>query len=66
MDNSDVKIDIPQYKDVYITEKDGELPKLIPTDEDGSLALDTVAVSFPGVIGLGYKCTETGLFRQLL
>nr|CAD2142315.1 unnamed protein product [Meloidogyne enterolobii] len=65
MDNSDVKIDIPQYKDVYITEKEGDLPKLIPTDEDGSLALDTVAVSFPGVIGLGYKCPETGLFRQL-
>jgi len=54
-----------KYKDVYITEKEGDLPKLIQTDEDGSLALETVVVSFPGVIGLGYKCPETGLFRQL-
>ncbi|KAL7080143.1 hypothetical protein ACQ4LE_000243 [Meloidogyne hapla] len=54
-------------QDVFVAKNiNEEGKKMLPTNHDGTLSLKTVAVSFPNVIGLEYKSTTNGFFRQLL
>nr|CAD2150336.1 unnamed protein product [Meloidogyne enterolobii] len=55
---------IPEDILVSISKNVGGDVELIPTEDDRSLALDTVAVAFPGVVSLEFKHSSGG-YQQL-
>lgn len=50
---------------VQVTEEDGEEPIELPSEEDGTLLLTTLAAQYPGACGLQYRNPETGARRGI-
>ena len=48
---------------IQVSEEEQDEPIELPSEEDGSLLLSTVAAQFPGACGLKYRNPETGNFR---
>ncbi|XP_064642528.1 TAR DNA-binding protein 43-like isoform X2 [Lineus longissimus] len=50
---------------VQVTEEDGEEPIELPSEEDGTILLSTLAAQYPGACGLKYRNAETGAMRGI-
>ena len=48
---------------LQVAEKEGDEPVEIPSEDDGTLLLSTLAAQFPGACGLKYRNPQTGNFR---
>ena len=48
---------------IQVAEVENDEPVEIPSEEDGSLLVSTLAAQFPGACGLKYRNPETGNFR---
>lgn len=50
---------------IQVAEEENEEPIELPTEEDATLLLTTLAAQFPGACGLKYRNPETGNFRGI-
>jgi TAR DNA-binding protein 43 len=48
---------------IQVAEDETEEPIELPTEDDGSLLLSTLAAQFPGVSGLKYRASESRTMR---
>ena len=48
---------------IQVAEEEQDEPIELPSEDDGSLLLSTVAAQFPGACGLKYRNPDTGNFR---
>lgn len=48
---------------LQVAEKEDDEPVEIPSEDDGTLLLSTLAAQFPGACGLKYRNPQTGNFR---
>ena len=54
---------MPQY--IQVTDDENEEAVEIPSEEDGTLLLSTLAGQFPNACGLKYRNPQTGNFRGI-
>ena len=50
---------------IQVAEEEQEEPIELPSEEDGTLLLSTLAAQFPGACGLKYRNPETGGMRGI-
>ncbi|XP_022344193.1 TAR DNA-binding protein 43-like isoform X1 [Crassostrea virginica] len=50
---------------IQVCDEEGEEPIEIPSEDDGSLLLSTLAAQFPGACGMKYRNPSTGNFRGI-
>lgn len=50
---------------IQVAEEENEEPIELPSEEDGTLLLSTLAAQFPGACGLKYRNPETGGMRGI-
>ena len=50
---------------IQVAEEENDEPIELPSEEDATLLLSTVAAQFPGACGLKYRNPETGNFRGI-
>lgn len=48
---------------IQVSEVEGEEPIELPTEDDGTLLLSTLAAQFPGTCGLKYRNSESRVLR---
>lgn len=48
---------------LQVAEDEGEEPIELPTEDDGTLLLSTLAAQFPGTCGLKYRSTDSKAMR---
>jgi len=50
---------------IHVAEEEGEEPMEVPSEEDGTLLLTSLAAQYPGACGLKYRNHETGTLRGI-
>lgn len=50
---------------IQVCDEEGEEPIEIPSEDEGSLLLSTLAAQFPGACGMKYRNPSTGNFRGI-
>ena len=50
---------------IQVAEDEQDEPIELPTEEDGTLLLSTLAAQYPGTCGLKYRNPESGCFRGI-
>ncbi|XP_069122113.1 TAR DNA-binding protein 43-like [Argopecten irradians] len=50
---------------IQVTEDEGDDPMEVPSEDDGTLLLSTLAAQFPGACGLKYRNPDSGAFRGI-